>query len=131
MQIDVIRSSEPEPGNAASRVPLRVLVVEDLEDDATLLLLELEDCGWRVTHQRVENEQAMVAALAGRTWDIIISDYSMPRFSGFAALKVAREKASDLPFILISGTVGEEVAVRAMKAGANDYLFKGNLKRLG
>ena len=72
----------------------------------------------------------MVKALTA-TWDVIISDYSMPRFNGITALAVARRQAPDLPFILVSGTVGEEIAVQAMKAGANDYLFKGNLRRLG
>ena len=117
------------PG-AAIPVPLRALIVEDLEDDAMLLLLELRRGGWEVAYQRVETEAAMTAALESSPWDIIISDYSMPHFSGPAALAVARRRAADLPFILISGTVGEEVAVEAMKAGANDYFFKGNLKRL-
>jgi signal transduction histidine kinase/CheY-like chemotaxis protein len=111
-------------------VPLRVLIVEDLEDDAILLLSELARGGWEITHQQVQTATAMAAAIDAFSWDIIISDYSMPRFSGIAALALARQKAVDLPFILVSGTVGEEVAVQAMKAGANDYLFKGNLKRL-
>jgi PAS domain S-box-containing protein len=110
--------------------PLHVLLVEDLEDDARLLLLELKRGGWEVTHQRVDNAAAMIRALESHQWDIIISDYSMPGFSGIAALNIARQRAADLPFILISGTVGEETAVAAMKAGADDYLFKGNLKRL-
>src|SRR6185437_14571347 len=126
-------SSSPKhatDANVKAPAPLRVLIVEDLEDDAALLLLELRRAGWNVTHQRVDDAVAMVAALEGHDWDIIISDYSMPRFSGIASLAIARERASDLPFILVSGTVGEEIAVQAMKAGANDYLFKGNLKRL-
>jgi signal transduction histidine kinase len=113
------------------RVPLRVLLVEDSEDDATLLLHELDRGGWDVAHQRVDTAGAMTTALDSRPWDIIISDYSMPYFSGIAALAVARERAIDLPFILVSATMGEEIAVHAMKSGANDYLFKGNLKRLG
>src|SRR5882757_2077029 len=99
-------------------VSLRVLIVEDLEDDAILLLSELARGGWEITHQRVQTAPAMAAAIDAFPWDIIISDYSMPRFSGIAALALAREKAADLPFILVSGTVGEEVAVQAMKAGA-------------
>ena len=113
------------------RVPLRVLLVEDSEDDATLVLLELNRGGWEVAHERVETAEAMIAALAARPWDMIISDYSMPYFNGMAALAVASKRASDLPFILVSATVGEDVAVHAMKAGANDYLVKGNLRRLG
>jgi PAS domain S-box-containing protein len=113
-----------------ARSLLRVLLVEDLEDDAALLLLELERGDWEVVHQRVDNAEGMIAAIEAQSWDIIISDYSMPRFSGIAALAIARDRALDLPFILVSGTVGEEVAVQAMKAGANDYLFKGTLRRL-
>jgi signal transduction histidine kinase len=112
-------------------MPLRLLMVEDSENDAILLLHELRRCGWEVTHTQVQTAAAMTAALIDESWDIIISDYSMPQFSGVAALALARKFAPALPFILISGTVGEEVAVEAMKAGANDYLFKGNLKRLG
>ena len=111
-------------------VPLRLLLIEDSEDDATLLLRELRRGGWEVAHHRVETPAAMAAALEQNAWDVIISDYSLPRFSGIDALKMARERAADLPFILVSGAVGEETAVLAMKAGVNDYLFKGNLKRL-
>src|SRR5258708_2413402 len=109
---------------------LRVLVVEDLEDDALLLLRELRRGGWQVTHRRVDTADAMTAALDAEPWDIIIADYAMPRFSGPAALALARQRKSELPFILVSGTVGEETAVQAMRAGADDYLFKGNLARL-
>jgi DNA-binding NtrC family response regulator len=111
------------------RQVLRVLMVEDLADDAMLVLLEL-GAAWDVIHHRVQTGPAMMAALDLQPWDIIISDFAMPRFSGLQALAIARERANTIPFILISGTVGEEVAVEAMKAGANDYLFKGNLKRL-
>ncbi len=111
-------------------LPLRVLLVEDSEDDAMLLLMELRRGGWEIVHQRVDNAAAMQTALDTQSWDLIISDYSMPQFSGIAALGLARRKSPDLPFFLVSGTVGEETAVEAMKAGANDYLFKGNLKRL-
>lgn len=110
--------------------PLRLLLVEDSEDDAKLLLMELRRGGWDVTHKRVESAHTLVAALSEGPWDFIISDYSMPQFTGVAALAIARERAPETPFMLISGTVGEETAVQAMKAGANDYLFKGNLYRL-
>jgi PAS domain S-box-containing protein len=109
---------------------LRLLLIEDSDDDELLLLRELRRGGWDVTHERVQTAAAMIAALERAPWDILISDYSMPQFNGLEAVAIAREKAPELPFLLISGTVGEEVAVEAMKAGANDYLFKGNLKRL-
>jgi signal transduction histidine kinase len=109
---------------------LRVLLVEDSDDDALLLLMELERGEWQVLHQRVDTAAGMIAALEAQTWDIIISDYAMPRFSGTAALTIAHQRAPDVPFILVSGTVGEELAVVAMKAGAHDYIMKGNLARL-
>jgi PAS domain S-box-containing protein len=109
---------------------LRILIVEDSEDDVTLLLRELRRGPWEVAHERVETAAAMSAALDKQGWDLIIADYSMPRFSGPAALALAIGRESDLPFILISGVVGEEAAIQAMKAGANDYLFKGKLARL-
>jgi signal transduction histidine kinase/FixJ family two-component response regulator len=111
-------------------IPLRVLVVEDSEDDALLLLGELEAGGYEVTHRRVENETEMRAALGSVAWDIVISDYTMPRFSGLAALRTAQELRPDIPFIIISGNIGEDVAAEAVRAGANDYLLKGNLWRL-
>jgi signal transduction histidine kinase/HPt (histidine-containing phosphotransfer) domain-containing protein len=109
---------------------LRVLIVEDSENDAMLLLRELRRDGRQVTYQRVDTPEGMLAALDGPMWDVIIADYSMPLFSGAAALTMARVCAVDVPFILVSGQIGEETAVEAMKAGANDYLFKGDLRRL-
>ena len=110
--------------------PLRLLIVEDSADDAKLLLMKLRDVGKELFHRIVETAEAMSEALVCAPWDIIISDYSLPQFSGLAALALLRATGLDIPFILVSGTVGEETAVEAMKAGANDYLFKGNLKRL-
>jgi signal transduction histidine kinase/DNA-binding response OmpR family regulator/HPt (histidine-containing phosphotransfer) domain-containing protein len=115
---------------ATMSAPLRTLLVEDSEDDTTLLLRELRRGGWDVVHQRVDTPVAMAAALQRQAWDVIIADYALPKFSGMEALQMARQQAGDLPFILVSGAVGEETAVAAMKAGANDYLFKGNLRRL-
>jgi diguanylate cyclase (GGDEF)-like protein len=109
---------------------LRILIVDDSEDDALLLLRGLRREGFETDFERVETAQAMAAALAAQTWDIVISDYSMPDFSGLAALSVLKQSGLDLPFILVSGTVGEELAVEAMKAGAHDYVMKGNLQRL-
>src|SRR3990172_5785074 len=110
--------------------PLRVLIVEDSADDALLVLRELRRGGYNVTWERVETAETMRAALTRQPWEIVISDYSMPHFSGPAALELLRASGLDLPLILVSGTVGEELAVAAMKAGANDYLMKGNLARL-
>jgi signal transduction histidine kinase/DNA-binding response OmpR family regulator len=104
--------------------------VEDSEDDAALLLRELRRGRWEIIHERVDTSKAMTAALNAHPWDLIVADYSMPYFSGPAALALARQRAADVPFILVSGQLGEETAVQAMQAGADDYLFKGNLKRL-
>jgi len=109
---------------------LRVLIVEDSDNDTKLLLRELRRDGRHVTYQRVDTPAGMLAALDAQAWDVIIADYSMPLFSGTAALTMAHEHAMDVPFILVSGQIGEETAVGAMKAGANDYLFKGDLRRL-
>src|ERR1043166_7695266 len=111
-------------------IPLRVLMVEDSEDDAWLLVRQLKGAGYDVTHRRVETAEGMSAALDGQAWDLIISDYSMPQFSGTAALPMAQERNLEVPFIFVSGTIGEDVAVAAMKAGASDYVLKDKLKRL-
>jgi len=95
-----------------------------------LLLRELRRGGFEVTHERVETHAAMSAALEERTWDAVISDYTMPHFSAPAALHLLREKGLDLPFIIVSGTIGEETAVAAMKAGTHDCIMKDNLRRL-
>jgi signal transduction histidine kinase len=110
---------------------LRVLFVEDSEIDAELLLRELKRNGYDVEHERVQTAASMRDALSKRSWDIVLSDYSMPQFSGTAALAVLQQSGKDLPFIIISGAIGEEVAVEALKAGANDFLVKGRLTRLG
>jgi PAS domain S-box-containing protein len=109
---------------------LRVLMVEDSEDHALLLRHELQRGGYDLTYERVETAKDMKAALGGQAWDLIISDYHMPRFRGLDALKLAQERLPDVPFILVSGQIGEDKAVAAMKAGAHDYLPKDNLKRL-
>jgi len=109
---------------------LRVLIVEDSEDDAALLVRELQRAGYETEFERVETATAMRAALAQKPWDIILSDYSLPTFNALQALEVLQASALDLPFILISGTVGEETAVAALKAGASDFLTKGKWGRL-
>ncbi|MEW6187136.1 MAG: PAS domain S-box protein [Thermodesulfobacteriota bacterium] len=110
--------------------PLRVLVIEDSEDDYLLLLRELEKGGFAVHSLRVETPEAMGQALREGTWDIILSDYHLPRFSGLNALKLFLASGIDIPFILVSGMIGEELAVEAMKAGAQDYIMKAKLNRL-
>jgi DNA-binding response OmpR family regulator len=109
---------------------LGVLIVEDSENDSELLAIELRRGGWLIDHERVETPNAMTIALGEHHWDIIIADYSLPHFSGPAALSLARQFAPDVPLFLVSGTVGVETAVAAMQAGACDYLFKGDLSRL-
>ncbi|MBI2863891.1 MAG: response regulator [Chloroflexi bacterium] len=109
---------------------LRVLVVEDSEDDAELLLRELRRGGYDPISERVDTAEAMSEALQGREWHIVLADYVMPRFSGLAALELLQAKGIDLPFVVVSGQIGEDVAVRAMKAGASDYILKGHLGRL-
>src|ERR1700759_3215250 len=99
---------------------LRVLIVEDNERDAALLLRELRRGGYDLTYERVETPEAMTAAPAAPAWDLVVSDYSMPRFGAPAALELVRQAGLDVPFIIVSGTVGEEVAVESMRAGACD-----------
>lgn len=110
--------------------PLRVLLVEDSQDDAELLLLALQDGGYDPIYERVDTAPAMRAAIAQGIWDIVISDDSMPQFNALAALALLRESGLDLPCIIVSGTIGEDTAVAAMKAGAHDYIIKDKLARL-
>jgi two-component system cell cycle sensor histidine kinase/response regulator CckA len=110
--------------------PLHVLVVEDSPDDAELIVAELERGGYHVSAERVQTAHAMQEALRRAQWDMVVSDYDMPGFSGPAALEVLKAMGQDLPFIIISGTIGEETAVAALKAGAHDFLAKGRLARL-
>ncbi len=122
--------AEPETSQPPLR-PLRVLLVEDSVDDATLILAALRRAGYDVHNQRVATAPAMQEALAQEPWDLILSDYAMPGFGGLEALAMLRDSGLDLPFLIVSGTIGEATAVEAMKAGAHDYLMKGNLARLG
>ncbi|MEL6931057.1 MAG: EAL domain-containing protein, partial [Cyanobacteria bacterium J06600_6] len=110
---------------------LRVLIIEDSEDDAELLVIALERGNYQVIHQRVDTKANMQDALSNpQPWDIVLADYSMPQFSAIAALEVLKEWSLDLPFVIVSGKIGEDTAVAAMKAGAHDYLVKGQLSRL-
>ncbi|MFZ5462337.1 MAG: EAL domain-containing protein [Pseudomonadota bacterium] len=111
--------------------PLHVLLVEDTPDDAVLLARALRRSGFAVKYERVETEAQMRTALEKGGWDIVISDYSMPEFSALEALRLTKMFDPQLPFIIVSGNIGEDVAVDAMRAGAQDYLIKNNLARLG
>jgi two-component system cell cycle sensor histidine kinase/response regulator CckA len=110
-------------------IPLRVLMIEDSEDDAALAVRELKRAGYDIAFTRVDNPNALRSALSAEEWDIVVSDFSMPLFSGTDALKLVRA-TSEVPFIFVSGTMGEDVAVAALKDGAQDYLIKTHLKRL-
>ena len=109
---------------------LRFLLAEDSITDAKLLVHELRRGIAIVEYERVDEPQAFRRALQGGCWDLVISDWSMPGFSGLSALQILTELGIDIPFMIVSGTIGEEVAVQAMRAGAHDYLIKGNLTRL-
>ena len=109
---------------------LRILVIEDSEDDADLIIREIRRSGYTVEFERVETKSDMQHVLVRGPWDLILSDYSMPHFSAMGALSVLKESELDIPFLVISGTIGEETAVTALKAGANDFLLKGKLARL-
>jgi PAS domain S-box-containing protein len=111
-------------------VPLRVLIVEDSEDDALLLVRALQRSGYDLIYERADTAAAMNAALDKQAWDIIIADYKMPEFNGLAALALMKQRGLDLPFLIVSGSIGEDIAVAAMKAGAHDYIMKGSLMRL-
>ncbi|MEI6153264.1 MAG: PAS domain S-box protein [Deltaproteobacteria bacterium] len=112
------------------QMPLRALIIEDSEDDTLLIVHRLERAGYKLTYERLETKDAMRDALDREKWDIIISDYKMPGFSGLAALKLYKEKGLEIPFIIVSGTIGEEVAAEAIISGAHDYVMKNNLSRL-
>ena len=110
--------------------PLRVLLVEDSAADAELVLAQLRRGGYAPSAQRVETGDQLRAALADAAWDCVLSDYELPRFSGLEALRLLQESGQDLPFIVVSGAIGEDTAVAVMKAGAHDYVMKGALARL-
>ncbi len=109
---------------------LRVLILEDSPDDAELLTLALQQGGYELTYERVDNAKAMIEAIEMQQWDIVLADYSMPNLNVFSALRLLRERELDVPFIIISGKVSEEIVVAAMKAGAHDCVLKDRLARL-
>src|SRR4029450_2431193 len=112
--------------------PLRLLLVEDSENDATLLIEYLRQGGYEPEATRVDSAKALNKILDehAHDLDVIIADYTMPGFSGTAALTIVRDRGLEVPFIFVSGTIGEEIAVEAMKNGADDYIIKNNLNRL-
>jgi two-component system, cell cycle sensor histidine kinase and response regulator CckA len=111
--------------------PLQLLLVEDSESDAELVARALEKAGFDLSWKRVETAVDLRLALSEQTWDVVVSDYRMPQFSAPAALAIVQETGVDLPFIVVSGTIGEDAAVKMMKSGAHDYLMKNHLARLG
>ncbi len=134
---DAPREREPAPHDQAPREPaqpalqpLRVLLIEDNPDDAEMILAELHRGGREPLFKRVETAYAMADALDEEQWDVIISDYTLPTFSAPEAFSLMRQRNLDLPFIVVSGTVGEDVAVEAMRGGVHDFLLKGQLRRL-
>ncbi len=133
-QMETVSTHPLRPGvllpGGASR-PLRVLFVEDSALDCELLVLEMERQGFAVTHERVEFPDEMRRALDGATWDLVLADFQLPAFSGVAALAVLHERGQDLPFILVSGSMGDCAVAEAMRAGAHDYIEKDHLTRLG
>ena len=126
-------TSRPRPSgmNEEMDKEMRVLIIEDSEEDTLLMVRNIERGGYKPLYaRRVETAEAMRAALREETWDVILCDYSLPHFSVLAALALAKETGIDLPFIIVSGTIGEETAVESMKAGAHDYVMKDRLQRL-
>jgi PAS domain S-box-containing protein len=111
--------------------PIKVLIVEDREDDALLLGIQLQRAGYEPTCRRVETREAMEAALKSQHWDVVVADYLLPRLNGLEALAVVKAHGLDMPFIIVSGAISEDTAVATMKAGAHDYVMKDNLARLG
>jgi signal transduction histidine kinase len=118
------------PQSEELETPLRVLMVEDEENDVLLTLRTLERGHFALTHRCVDTAAGLEAALDAGPWDVVIADYALPRFSGLAALEIVKTRAPDLPFIVVSGAIGEETAVALMRAGAHDYVMKSALGRL-
>ena len=108
---------------------LRILIVDDSPEDAALIVRQLQQ-EFSPSYERVETADAMGAALDKGGWHLVISDYVMPRFSGLSALQLLQQRGIDIPFIMVSGQMGEDVAVEAMRAGAHDFVLKGQLARL-
>jgi DNA-binding NtrC family response regulator len=109
---------------------LRVLIVEDSEDDLLLLIRNLQKGGYNPAYERVQTAAAMKKALKNKQWDIILCDYTLPKFNALSAIALLKEKNMDIPLIVVTGAVGEETAAECMRLGAQDYIMKENLSRL-
>lgn len=123
-------SPTPTAASPSPSKPLRVLVVEDSEFDARVMINELRMGGYEPHYKRVETAQQMRAALTEQTWDVVLADYHLPEFSAPKALQILHELGLDIPFVVVSGGIGDQIAVECMRSGAHDYLMKGNLARL-
>src|SRR5437762_9725038 len=110
--------------------PLKILMVEDVAQDAEIALRELSRAGLEFEYRRVETEEELKRECVDFAPDIILSDFAMPQFDGLSALRVVRGMRPDLPFIFVSGTIGEETAIESLRGGATDYVLKTNLSRL-
>ncbi len=109
---------------------LKLLLIEDSLDDTKLLIRQIEKSGYELEYTRVETEKQLKGALECEKWDFVISDYSLPNFTGLSAINIIKQLGVDIPIIIVSGAIGEDIAVEAMKAGAHDYIMKDNLARL-
>jgi signal transduction histidine kinase len=124
------RNDRSPSGQPAMLKPLRILVIEDRETDAILIVRELQRAGYQVAYERVETREAIIGALERGPWDVIIADYALPEIDAPRALALVKERRLDVPFIIVSGTIDEITAVDAMRAGAHDFIAKSSLARL-
>jgi phosphoserine phosphatase RsbU/P len=115
---------------AQTGAPLRALILEDSPDDLELLLLHLRHSGFNVTHTQVERKEQFRAAVSNADFDVVFADYHLPDWTGIEAIRELRNVGKDIPFLLVTGTLGEEAAVECIKQGANDYILKEHLSRL-
>ncbi|MBI1985232.1 MAG: PAS domain-containing protein [Rhodospirillales bacterium] len=128
--MDKRTGAKPSKKDSSKARPLNVLIVEDIEGDALLLVRHLEKSGLSIRHQRVETADSLHAALKRQAWDVVLCDHGLTGFNSLAALGIVREHGLDMPFIVVSGTIGEEKAAEVMRAGVHDLILKGNLARL-
>ena len=109
---------------------LSILIVEDSESDTELIIRQFQKANYDITYERVETDDQMIAAIEKRSWDLVIADYFLPEFNAPAALAILQKSGLDIPFVVVSGAIGEETAIEIMKAGAHDYIMKNNMSRL-
>jgi DNA-binding NtrC family response regulator len=133
-EVYMVKNAESEMSNLKSKIskpnPLMVLMVEDSEDDALLVLRALKKGGYEPEYERVETSAAMRKALQDKTWDVILCDYQLPGFNGIEAIALLQRMEIDIPIIIVSGVIGEDKAVECMRFGAHDYIMKSHLARL-